>query len=51
MVLMSARHRLSKLLLRHGYVYDAVTPGPAGTTPWLRRIRREHLLARRVRER
>ena len=43
MALMSARHRLSKLLLRHGYVYD----GDAWTgrhDAWLRRIRREQLL-------
>jgi transposase len=43
MVLMSARHRLSKLLLRHGLVYD----GDAWTgrhDAWLRRVRREDLL-------
>ncbi len=41
--LMSARHRLSKLLLRHGYVYD----GDAWTgrhDAWLRRIRKEQLV-------
>jgi transposase len=39
---MSARHRLSKLLLRHGHVFD----GDAWTgrhDAWLRRIRREEL--------
>ena len=43
MALMSAQHRLSKLLLQHGYVYD----GDAWTRrhdAWLRRIRREQLL-------
>ena len=41
--LMAARHRLSKLLLRHGLVYD----GEAWTgrhDAWLRRVRKEHLL-------
>jgi transposase len=41
--LMSARHRLSKLLLRHGHVFD----GDAWTgrhDAWLRLTRREHLL-------
>lgn len=43
MVLMSARHRLGKLLLRHGYVYDGKTW--TGTHDgWLRRTRKEHLL-------
>ena len=40
--LMAARHRLSKLLLRHGHVYD----GDAWTgrhDAWLRRTRKEHL--------
>ncbi len=43
MVLMSGRHRLSKLLLRHGHVYD----GEAWTgrhDAWLRRTRKEQLL-------
>lgn len=42
MVLMAARHRLSKLLLRHGHVYD----GDAWTgrhDAWLRRTRKEQL--------
>ena len=43
MVLMSARHRLSKLLLRHGYVYDA-DAWTGRHDAWLRRIRREQLL-------
>ena len=44
--LMRARHRLSKLLLRHGIVYEA---GPARTRAhdgWLRRIHLEHPAAR-----
>lgn len=43
MVLMSARHRLSKLLLRHGHIYD----GDAWTArhdAWMRRVRREYFL-------
>ncbi|WP_196073424.1 IS110 family transposase, partial [Nakamurella alba] len=42
-VLMAARHRLSKLLLRHGHIYD----NDAWTgrhDAWLRRVRKEHLL-------
>ena len=45
--LMAARHRLSKLLLRHGHVYD----GDAWTgrhEAWLRRTRIEHLAAGRA---
>lgn len=40
--LMAARHRLSKLLLRHGHVFD----GDAWTgrhEAWLRAVRRDHL--------
>jgi transposase len=45
MVLMSARHRLSKLLLRHGHVYDEGDSAWAGRhDAWLRRTRKEHLL-------
>ncbi|WP_255425097.1 IS110 family transposase [Nostocoides sp. F2B08] len=44
-VLMSARHRLSKLLLRHGYVYDLADQAWTGRhDAWLRRTRKEHLL-------
>jgi transposase len=42
--LMRARHRLSKLLLRHGYVYAVGARGQAWSLAhdqWLRRIRRE----------
>ena len=43
--LMSARHRLSKLLLRHGFVYDEGGDAWTGKRDlWLRRIRKEHLL-------
>lgn len=42
-VLMSARHRLSKLLLRHGHVYDK-DAWTGRHDAWLRRIRKEHLL-------
>jgi transposase len=41
-VLMSSRHRLSKLLLRHGHVFE----GDAWTgrhDAWLRQVRRDHL--------
>ncbi|MFN2319008.1 MAG: IS110 family transposase [Dermatophilaceae bacterium] len=42
--LMSARHRLSKLLLRHGHVYDESRDAwTARHDAWLRRIRKEHL--------
>lgn len=40
MVLMSARHRLSKLLLRHGSVYDEQA-WTGRHDAWLRRVRRE----------
>lgn len=43
MVLMSARHRLSKLLLRHGSVYDEQA-WTGRHDAWLRRVRREQLL-------
>ena len=37
--LMRARHRLSKMLLRHGRVYDAAGPGRGAHDAWLRRQR------------
>lgn len=40
--LMAARHRLSKLLLRHGHVYDA-DAWTGKHDAWLRRTRKEHL--------
>lgn len=40
--LMSARHRLSKLLLRHGYVYDR-DAWTGRHDAWLRRVRKEQL--------
>jgi len=43
MVLMSARHRLSKLLLRHGHVYDGGQAWTGTHDAWLRRTRKEHL--------
>lgn len=43
MTLMSARHRLSKLLLRHGFVYEGDT-WTARHDAWMRRVRREHFL-------
>ncbi len=42
--LMSARHRLSKLLLRHGHVYDDGQAWTLAHDAWLRRTRKEHLL-------
>ena len=42
--LMSARHRLSKLLLRHGHVYDDGDAWTGRHDVWLRRIRKEQLL-------
>ena len=42
--LMSARHRLSKLLLRHGHVYDGGDAWTLAHDAWLRRTRKEHLL-------
>lgn len=42
--LMRARHRLSKLLLRHGYVYDTGQRGQAWSIAhdrWLRQVQRE----------
>lgn len=41
--LMAARHRLSKLLLRHGIVYDGSVTWNRPHDAWLRRIRREGL--------
>ena len=38
--LMRARHRLSKLLLRQGFVYSGGRPGPVTHDTWLRRIGR-----------
>lgn len=42
--LMSSRHRLSKLLLRHGLVYDGGEAWTLAHDAWLRRTRKEHLL-------
>ena len=44
MTLMSGRHRLSKLLLRHGFVYDGGDAWTGKHNAWLRRTRKEHLL-------
>jgi len=44
MTLMSARHRLSKLLLRHGHVYDGGEAWTGKHDAWLRRIRKEELI-------
>lgn len=41
--LMSARHRLSKLLLRHEFVYDGRNAWTGRHDGWLRRIRKDHL--------
>ena len=41
--MLSARHRLSKLLLRHGSVYDEQA-WTGRHDAWLRRVRREQLL-------
>ena len=41
--LMAARHRLSKLLLRHGHVYDGGQAWTGRHDAWLRRTRKEHL--------
>lgn len=42
--LMAARHRLSKLLLRHGQVYlESGDTWTARHDAWLRRVRKEHL--------
>lgn len=41
--LMSTRHRLSKLLLRHGYVYDGGRAWTVAHQVWLHQIRREDL--------
>ncbi|WP_229660100.1 IS110 family transposase, partial [Tersicoccus solisilvae] len=43
MSLMSARHRLSKLLLRHGHVYDGGDAWTGKHEAWLRRTRTDHL--------
>jgi transposase len=40
--LMAARHRLSKLLLRHGIVYDGKQAWTGAHDAWLRRQRFEH---------
>jgi transposase len=42
LTLMAARHRLSKLLLRHGHVYEA-DAWTGRHDAWLRRIRKDHL--------
>jgi len=44
--LMRARHRLSKLLLRHGVVYEAGRAWTGAHDAWLRRQRLEHAGAR-----
>ncbi len=44
MVLMSARHRLGKLLLRHGIVYDGGDAWTGAHDAWLRRTRTEQLV-------
>ena len=41
--LMAGRHRLSKLLLRHGHVYDGGQAWTGRHDAWLRRTRNEHL--------
>jgi len=41
--LMAARHRLSKLLLRHGHVYDGGQAWTGRHDAWLRRTRKEQL--------
>jgi transposase len=41
--LLAARHRLSKLLLRHGIVYDGSVTWNRPHDAWLRRVRREGL--------
>ncbi|KGN40671.1 IS110 family transposase [Knoellia aerolata] len=43
MVLMAGRHRLSKLLLRHGHVYDGGQAWTGKHDAWLRRTRKDHL--------
>jgi len=42
-VLMAARHRLSKLLLRHGYVYVEGQAWTVKHDAWMRSVRKEHL--------
>jgi transposase len=44
--LMRARHRLSKLLLRHGVLYEDGKPWTRAHEAWLRRIRLSHPAAR-----
>jgi len=44
--LMRARHRLSKLLLRHGILYEDGRAWTRAHDAWLRRIRLEHSAAR-----
>jgi transposase len=41
--LMRARHRLSKLLLRHGHVYSGGTAWTGAHDVWLRRVARDQL--------
>lgn len=41
--LLAARHRLSKLLLRHGFVYDGSTTWNRPHDQWLRQVRRDGL--------
>jgi transposase len=43
---MRARHRLSKLLLRHGVLYEDGRAWTRAHETWLRRIRLEHPAAR-----
>lgn len=42
--LMAARHRLSKLLLRHGYIYDGGAAWTGAHDAWLRRTRKDELV-------
>ena len=43
--LMTARHRLSKMLLRRGIVYDGARTWTRIHDAWLRRVRRDHVWA------
>ena len=42
--LMTARHRLSKMLLRRGIVYDGARTWTRIHDAWLRRVRRDHVI-------
>src|SRR5699024_7462961 len=43
--LMTSRHRLGKLLLRHGYVFPGKTAWGPRHDAWMRAIRRDELVA------